>query len=128
MRVDLSLDLPEPGTLRECAEQLTQLRAAATILSHQTARRPDADAVCAPLFERISALEVMAADLPIASAADAAAGLEVLRDMIEPDGWQYTDRRDARLFDAIRDGVGGLGRAGRVRSVRDALNTSDFSR
>ncbi len=118
MRLDLSLDLQEPRSLPELREQLVQLRAAVEILASQALERPDSPEPDKPIFDRISALEVRAAEMPIETPADIGAGLDVLRAMIEPDGWQYSDRRDARLFEAIRDGVGGLSGAG---DVRDAL-------
>jgi hypothetical protein len=111
MRVDLSLDLPEPRSLPELREHLIQLRAAAEIVASQSVDRKGEMDPNDPIFFRISALEIRAPELPIETPAEIGAGLDVLREMIEPDGWQYSDRRDARLFEAIRDGVGGLNRA-----------------
>ena len=112
MHLDLSIDLAEPRTLPELREHLNQLRAAVEILASQSADRRGEPDPTTPLLDRVSALEVRASELPIETPADIGAALDVVRGMIEPDGWQYSDRRDARLFEAIREGVGALSRAG----------------
>lgn len=112
MRLDLTLNLAEPRSLPELREHLSQLRAAVEILASQTADRSGEPDPTTPLLDRVSALEVRATEMPIETPDDIGAGLDVFRGMIEPDRWQYSDRRDARLFEAIREGVGALSRAG----------------
>ena len=124
MRLNLTIEDRQPKTIREIEDHLVQLRAAATILSGQQADH-DLDA----LHGRISDLERQAADsTTIASPADAVAALDVLAGMLGNDSWHYADRRDERLFEAIREGLRNLNRCERkpdpIRSPekRDGLN------
>jgi hypothetical protein len=89
---------------------MMQLRAAVEILASQTPDRRGEPDVNAPIFEKIGTIENRAAEMPMETSADIGAALDVLREMIDPQ-WQYADLRDARLFDAIRDGVGVLMKA-----------------
>lgn len=109
MRTTLTIEATEPRTMRELLNQAEQFRAAANLVTAQN-QSQGKDDPAKPYFDRISALEKLAPEMPLRTLGDCVDAFDFYDALIDPGDAIYSDHRDYLLLQSIRGTIFRLSR------------------